>query len=253
MTLVQNVSRSPRRWGRIALIVVAVTLAIPLFSPIIFRTLLFQPFYIPARSMMPTLVDGDSLFASKYAYGYSRYSLPLSPRLFSGRIFGSVPARGDVVIFRAPRNDTVDYVKRVVGLPGDRIQIQQGLLYINGVPAQRQRLPDVAGDEACGIGYGNRTKRWRETLVNGVSYETLDCVDNGFYDNTRIYDVPNGHVFVLGDNRDNSTDSRVLSAIGYVPVENIVGRAGLIYFSRKPSIDGAPSIVRTERMGTLVH
>ncbi|KRR25100.1 signal peptidase [Bradyrhizobium lablabi] len=236
-----------------ALVVVAVTLAIPLFSPIIFRTFLFQPFYIPARSMMPTLLEGDSLFVSKYAYGYSRYSLPLSPRLFSGRIFGSVPERGDVVVFRAPRNDAVDYIKRVIGLPGDRIQMQQGLLYINGVPVQRQRLSDVVGDEPCGAGDGKRTKRWRETLVNGVSHETLDCVDNGFYDNTRVYDVPAGHVFVLGDNRDNSTDSRVLSAIGYVPVENIVGRAGLIYFSRKPSTDGDLSIVRTERIGTLVR
>ncbi|WP_082649828.1 signal peptidase I [Bradyrhizobium lablabi] len=253
MTLVQNAGRSPRRWGKIALVVVAVTLAIPLFSPIIFRTFLFQPFYIPARSMMPTLLEGDSLFVSKYAYGYSRYSLPLSPRLFSGRIFGSVPERGDVVVFRAPRNDAVDYIKRVIGLPGDRIQMQQGLLYINGVPVQRQRLSDVVGDEPCGAGDGKRTKRWRETLVNGVSHETLDCVDNGFYDNTRVYDVPAGHVFVLGDNRDNSTDSRVLSAIGYVPVENIVGRAGLIYFSRKPSTDGDLSIVRTERIGTLVR
>ena len=253
MTLVQNAGRSPRRWGKIALVVVAVTLAIPLFSPIIFRTFLFQPFYIPARSMMPALLEGDSLFVSKYAYGYSRYSLPLSPRLFSGRIFGSVPERGDVVVFRAPRNDSVDYIKRVIGLPGDRIQMQQGLLYINGVPVQRQRLSDVVGDEPCGTGNGNRIKRWRETLVNGVSHETLDCVDNGFYDNTRVYDVPAGHVFVLGDNRDNSTDSRVLSAIGYVPVENIVGRAGLIYFSRKPGTDGDPSIVRTERIGTLVR
>jgi signal peptidase I len=252
MTLVQDAGRSPWRWGKIALIVVAVTLAIPIFSPIIFRTFLYQPFYIPAGSMMPTLLVGDSLFVSKYAYGYSRYSLPFSPRLFSGRVFGSVPERGDVVVFRMPKSDSVDYIKRVVGLPGDAIQMQRGLLFINGVPVVRQSLSDVAGDEACGIG-GKRIKRWRETLLNGVSYETLDCVDNGFYDNTNVYKVPDGHVFVLGDNRDNSTDSRVLSAVGYIPLENIVGRAGLIYFSRAPRAGGEPSMVRSERIGMLVH
>jgi signal peptidase I len=253
MTLVRDVDRSPLRWGKIAIIVVAVILAIPLFSPIILRTLLFQPFYIPAQSMMPTLLEGDSLFVSKYAYGYSRYSLPFSPRLFSGRIFGSMPERGDVVVFRMPKNDSVDYIKRVVGLPGDHIQMQQGLLYINGVPVERQRLPDFVGDEPCGIGFPSRTKRWRETLVNGASYETLDCVDNGYYDNTVVYTVPDGHVFMLGDNRDNSTDSRVRSAVGYVPLENLVGRAGLIYFSRMPDSDRAASMVRTERIGMLVR
>ena len=103
------------------------------------------------------------------------------------------------------------------------------------------------------MGDSNPTKRWRETLINGVSYETLDCVDNGFYDNTNVYKVPDGHVFVLGDNRDNSTDSRVLSAVGYIPLENIIGRAGLIYFSRAPRGGGEPSILRSERIGMLVH
>jgi signal peptidase I len=164
-----------------------------------------------------------------------------------------VPERGDVVVFRMPKDDSVDYIKRVVGLPGDTIQMQQGLLFINGVPVKRQRLSDFAGDEPCGMGDSNPTKRWRETLMNGVSYETLDCVDNGFYDNTNVYKVPDGHVFVLGDNRDNSTDSRVLSAVGYIPLENIIGRAGLIYFSRAPRGGGEPSILRSERIGMLVH
>ena len=253
MTLVQDAGRSRQRWDKIALVFVAVMLAVPIFSPIVSRTFLFQPFYIPARSMMPTLLEGDSLFVSKYAYGYSRYSLPFSPRLFSGRIFGSVPERGDVVVFRNPKNDSVDYIKRVVGLPGDTIQMQQGVLFINGVPVVRQRLSDVEGGEPCGTGDGNRTGRWRETLLNGVSYETLDCVDNGFYDNTNVYRVPDGHIFVLGDNRDNSSDSRVLSAVGCIPLANIVGRAGLIYFSRAPGAGGEPSIVRSERIGTVVQ
>jgi len=253
MTLVHDAGRSPPGWGKIALIVGTVILAIPIFSPIFFRMFLFHPFHIPARSMMPTLLEGDSLFVSKYAYGYSRHSLPFSPRLFSGRIFGSAPERGDVVVFRTPKNDSVDYIKRVVGLPGDTIQMQQGLLFINGVPVVRQRLSDFAGDDPCGTAVDSRTKRWRETLMNGVSYETLDCVDNGFYDNTNVYKVPDDRIFVLGDNRDNSTDSRVLSAVGYIPLENVVGRAGLIYFSRAPRAGGAPSIVRTERIGMLVH
>src|SRR6059058_1954900 len=176
MTLVRDAGRSPPRWGKIALIVVAVTLAIPLFSPIFFRAFLFQPFYIPAGSMMPTLLVGDSLFVSKYAYGYSRYSLPFSPRLFPGRIFGSVPARGDVVVFRMPKNDSVDYIKRVVGLPGDTIQMRQGLLHINGAPVQRERLENFTGNDPCGTTVDSRTKRWRETLMNSVRYETLDCV-----------------------------------------------------------------------------
>src|SRR5260370_10818733 len=137
MTLVRDAGRSPRRWGKIALIVVAVILAIPLFSPIVLRTFLFQAFYIPAGSMMPTLLEGDSLFVSKYAYGYSRYSLPFSPSLFPGRIFGSVPERGDVVVFRMPKNDSVDYIKRFVGLPADPIQMQQRLLSIKGVLVER--------------------------------------------------------------------------------------------------------------------
>jgi signal peptidase I len=252
MTSVQEASR-PARWIKASLIVIAVILMSIIFSPILFRTFLFQPFNIPARSMIPTLLVGDYLFVSKYAYGYSHYSLPFSPRLFSGRIFGSAPLRGDVVVFRLPKDDSVDYIKRVVGLPGDRIQVKQGQLYINGTPVARERLTDFVGEEPCGSADGARTKRWRETLPNGVSYETLDCVDNGFYDNTNVYTVPDGHFFMLGDNRDNSTDSRVLSAVGYVPLENIVGRAGLIFFSRAPGSEEAAPAVRSERIGVVVR
>jgi signal peptidase I len=210
------------------------------------RTFLFQPFNIPAGSMAPTLLVGDYLFVSKYVYGYSRYSFPFSAPQFSGRLFSAEPTRGDVVVFRLPKDGVTDYVKRVVGLPGDRIQMKEGLLYINGTPVVRERLPDYAGADLCGSGSGS-VKRWRETMPNGASYETLDCVDNGFYDNTNVYAVPSGSYFMLGDNRDNSTDSRVLSAIGYVPLENLIGRAGLIFFSR------SPSAMRWERMGMVVH
>ncbi len=186
-----------------------------LLIALVIRTFLFQPFNIPSGSMKATLLVGDYLFVSKYCYGYSHYSIPLSPPLFSGRIFGSEPARGDIVVFRLPKDDSTDYIKRVIGLPGDRIQMKEGLLYINDTPVKRERLSDYIGEDPCGSDATARVKRWKETLPNGVTYESLDCVDNGFYDNTNVYTVPPGHFFMMGDNRDNSTDSRVLSAVGY--------------------------------------
>ena len=251
MTAILETSRPsgrPTQWLKILLIVVAVILTVPIWSPLAFRAFVFQPFNIPARSMMPTLLVGDHFFVAKYAYGYTHYSLPFSPRLFSGRIFGSAPSRGDVVVFRMPKDDTVDYIKRVVGLPGDRIQMKQGLLHINDTPVVRERLPDFAGEEACGTSANAGIKRWRETLPNGVSYETLDCVDNGYYDNTNVYAVPSGHFFVLGDNRDNSTDSRVLTAMGYIPLENFIGRAEMIFYSYSTE-----SGARYGRIGKLVR
>jgi signal peptidase I len=196
---------------------------------------LFEPFNIPSGSMKATLLVGDYLFVSKYSYGYSHYSLPLSPPLFSGRIFGSMPARGDVVVFRLPKDDSIDYIKRVIGLPGDRIKVVDGLLHINGTPVKRERVGDFIDDEN---GAPERVRRWRETLPNGVTYQTLDLQDDGLLDNTEEYLVPPGHYFMMGDNRDNSADSRVLSAVGYVPFENLIGKAQIIFFSIS---DGEPA------------
>jgi signal peptidase I len=232
-----------------------------LIIAVVIRTFLFQPFNIPSGSMKATLLIGDYLFVSKYTYGYSHYSLPFSPPLFSGRIFGSEPERGDVVVFRLPKDDSTDYIKRVVGLPGDRLQMIDAVLHINGDPIKRERIADFIGEDPCGSGARSasvRVKRWRETLPNGVSYETLDCVDNGFYDNTPVYTVPPGQYFMMGDNRDNSTDSRVLSQVGYVPFQNIVGRAEIIFFSVREG-DRAwefwlwPWSVRWGRLFTIVR
>ena len=225
-----------------------------LLIALVIRTFLFQPFNIPSGSMKATLLVGDYLFVSKYSYGYSHYSIPFSPPLFSGRIFGSEPARGDVVVFRLPKDDSTDYIKRVIGLPGDRIQMKDGLLYINDKPVQRERMSDYVGEDVCGPpDSGTRVKRWKETLPNGVSYESLDCQDNGFYDNTIEYQVPPGHFFMMGDNRDNSQDSRVLSAVGYIPFENLVGRVGMIFYSRAPADENSAAQDRVARIGTVVR
>src|SRR5438128_10631300 len=154
-----------------------------LIIALVIRTFLFQPFNIPSGSMKATLLVGVYLFVSKYSYGYSHYSLPFSPPLFSGRIWASPPARGAIVVFRLPKDDSTDYIKRVIGLPGDRIQMKEGLLHINDSPVKRERLSDFIGEDPCGSEATARVKRWRETLPNGVSYESLDCVDNGLYDN----------------------------------------------------------------------
>lgn len=208
-------------WENIKVIIQALVLAM------VIRTVLFQPFTIPSGSMMPTLLVGDYIFVNKFSYGYSKYSLPFSLDLFSGRILASEPKRGDVVVFRFPPNPDIDYIKRLVGLPGDRIQVTDGVLLVNGKPIPK--VPDGTFTSDYRMDAGLDVPVFRETLDNGVNYDTLDETQNSAGDNTREFTVPAGHYFMMGDNRDNSADSRF--DVGMVPAENLVGRASVIFFS----------------------
>jgi signal peptidase I len=226
---------------------------------VIVRTLLFEPFNIPSGSMKPTLLVGDYVFVSKFSYGYSHFSLPFAPDLFNGRIFGRLPDRGDVVVFRKPSDPRTDYIKRIIGLPGDRIQVKGGRLYINGTEVPRHQLADFQDNEE-----GNLA-RFDETLPNGgVRHDILKSYapSAGMIDqnNTIEYVVPKDHVFAMGDNRDNSLDSRFPppGGVGFVPLENLIGKADVIFLS----IDGTapwwefwwwPFEIRYNRLLTVIH
>jgi signal peptidase I len=225
-----------------------------LLLALVIRTLLFQPFSIPSGSMRPTLLEGDYLFVTKWAYGYSRYSLPFSPDLFSGRIWGAEPKRGDVVVFKFPPDPSLDYIKRVIGLPGDRVQMKHDELYINGVVVPRKKMGQIDNPDITEV--DRPVDVYRETLPNGVSYDTLDLTPNGLGDDTREFVVPPGHYFMMGDNRDNSSDSRF--SVGYVPAENLVGHAEVIFFSIAGGASPLelwkwPTLLRPSRLFTMIH
>jgi signal peptidase I len=220
---------------------------------VLFRTLLFTSFSIPSESMMPRLLVGDFLFASKWSYGYSGASLPIDWDSGKGKIFGSLPDRGDVVIFKHPL-DRTDYVKRVIGLPGDTVQMIGGVLHLNGQPVRKVRVADfVLPIDATGHCWQERYARsepdgsfachyprFSETLPSGVSYQVLDLATTEV-DTTEPLIVPEGMVFMMGDNRDNSQDSRHPAVrggwVGLVPVENLVGRASFMFFSTDGSAE----------------
>ncbi|MBO6633433.1 MAG: signal peptidase I [Parvibaculum sp.] len=231
------------------------TIGYALLIALFIRALLFQPFFIPSSSMESTLLIGDYLFVAKYSYGYSRHSLPFSPPIFSGRIAGVQPERGDIAVFKQPIDNRTDFIKRVIGLPGDTVQMKGGVLYLNDKAVPRVRVDDFIQRDAAGNVH--RIPQYRETLPNGVSYITLDRMRDSVWDNTGLYIVPAGHYFMMGDNRDNSSDSRVPDAVGYVPFENLIGKAEIIFFSA----DGSaafwqfwrwPSAIRWDRIGKWV-
>jgi signal peptidase I len=229
-------------WETVKVIVQALLIAL------VIRTLLFQPFNIPSGSLIPTLLIGDYLFVSKYSYGYSHFSLPSFvdwvPGMMPGRIFASQPKRGDVIVFKLPSDGETDYIKRLIGLPGDKIQMIHGRLYINGTIAERKPLPPYAASNR--FGSPTNVPHYEETLPGGVKHEIIQLDgDEGSLANTNVYEVPPDHYFMMGDNRDNSTDSRVppgapgtQGGVGYVPFENLVGRAEVIFFSVE---DGEPA------------
>jgi signal peptidase I len=220
------------------------------------RTFLYEPFNIPSGSMKPTLLIGDYLFVSKASYGYSRYSLPFGLPLFSGRIWETPPERGDVAVFKLPSDGKTDYIKRIIGLPGDKIRVVNGILEINGVPVQRERIEDYVEE-----GYGGtpiRMIQYIETLPNGVKHRIIEESDEETYDNTPVYEVPAGHYFAMGDNRDNSLDSRVSEGVGFIPEQNLVGRAEFLFFSTDGSASlwefwKWPSATRFARLFTGIH
>ncbi len=196
---------------------------------VVVRAFAYEPFNIPSGSMIPTLLVGDYLFVSKLSYGYSRHSLPFSPQIFDGRIFASQPERGDVAVFKLPTDNKTDYIKRIIGLPGDRIQMRAGILHINGTPVKRRRVADLIQRDPLGNAFA--VARYVETLPNGRTHFIIEVSDSGPLDNTPLFVVPKGHYFAMGDNRDGSQDSRVLNDVGYIPAENLVGRAEVLFFS----------------------
>jgi signal peptidase I len=229
MTDTKAKTAKPKSELRETIIVVIQALVIAL----VFRTFLYQPFSIPTASLQSTLMIGDYVLANKYIWGFSRYSFPFDFPPFNGRILGRAPNRGDIAVFRpVPQNDT--YIKRVIGMPGDRIQMIGGILNINGTPVTRVEVGKATDKDSAGISVPVTV--YRETLPNGVEHTIQEIADNMPLDNTAEYVVPAGHYFMMGDNRDRSQDSRVLSAVGYVPAANLIGKAEARFFSIEDNV-----------------
>ncbi len=201
---------------------------------LVIRVFAYEPFSIPSGSMIPTLLIGDYLFVSKFSYGYSRHSLPWSLPIIDGRIMAGQPERGDVVVFKLPADNKTDYIKRVIGLPGDKIQVKGGILHINSKPVKREKVGEFQAPIYAG--YNIRVTEYVETLPNGVKHRIWEERDDGFDDNTKVYTVPPGRYFMMGDNRDSSRDSRY-PEVGFVPFENLIGRAEFLFYSHDDSAE----------------
>ena len=199
---------------------------------LLIRSFIFEPFNIPSGSMKPNLLVGDFIFVSKYSYGFSKHSLPFSLPLIPGKIFSKDPKRGDVVVFKTPENNRTDYIKRVIGLPGDKIEIKNGIIFINDSEIFRKKLNDFVDTDKNTL--NKRVRQYKEYFFD-KEINVLDITDNGIADNTRLFRVPDNHFFVMGDNRDNSQDSRFINTVGFIPYKNLVGKAQLIFFSLENS------------------
>ena len=204
------------------------TLFYALVIALFIRSLFFQPFYIPSSSMEPNLLIGDRLFVSKYSYGYSQHSFPFSPKIFTGRILKKIPKRGDVIVFKTPADNRTDYIKRLIGLPGDKVQIINRDLYLNGIKIAKRQV-EASLNINCG-GEIFEVDTYEETLPNGTKYLAVYRKE-GTMVNTDEFIIPSEHYFFLGDNRDCSKDSRFLGSVGYVNFDNLVGKARIIFFS----------------------
>ncbi len=246
-------SKAGKKAGRSELWETVVVIIEALLIAVIFRTFLYQPFSIPTASMQSTLMIGDYFVANKFVWGFGKYSFPL-PVPFNGRIMGREPNRGDIAVFHNISDE--DYIKRVIGLPGDTIQVIDGILNINGTPVQRELIGE--GTDTDSYNQTVPVKLYKETLPNGVVHTIQEISDTGPLDNTSAYVVPAGHYFMMGDNRDRSQDSRVLSAVGYVPYGNLVGKAEARFFSINGNIPPWqlwqwPANVRWDRMFQSVY
>ncbi len=240
---------SESKWEAFKIIISAGAIAL------FIRTFFFQPFTIPSGSMIPTLLVGDFIFVSQYKYGYSKHSLPFSLPLFKGRVLKKNPKRGDVVVFKTPNDNRTDYVKTLIGLPGDKIQVKEGKVYINNTMLNR----DSILNSSIKVHNNYLTKfDYVEILPNGKKHIIRELKgDNSSNDNTIIYSVPENNFFLMGDNRDNSIDSRVLNYVGFVPFENLVGKAEIVFFSIDKKGYGLKNFwkwrIRFDRIGKILN
>ena len=207
------------------------SISFAIFIALIIRSFIAEPFNIPSGSMKPNLLVGDFIFVSKWSYGYSKHSLPFSLPLIPNKILSKIPDRGDIVVFKTPEDNRTDYIKRVIGLPGDKIKIINGNINLNGKNIARKKMKDFFdNDKNASL---KRIRKYKE-FHDSISFDIIDIMDNGIADNTQLFEVPDGYFFVMGDNRDNSQDSR-FKTVGFIPFDNLVGKARFIFFSLENS------------------
>ncbi len=229
------------------------SVSIAVFIALLIRSFIAEPFSIPSGSMKPNLLVGDFIFVSKWSYGYSKHSLPFSIPIIPKKIFSKLPKRGEIVVFKTPEDNRTDYIKRVIGLPGDKIKITNGKINLNGNIVFSEKMNDfIDNDNNTSL---KRVRKYKE-YHDQINFEILDIMDNGIADNTKLFEVPEGFFFVMGDNRDNSQDSR-FKTVGFIPFDNLVGKARFIFFSLENSrfleIWKWPKAIRGNRIFKIIR